>query len=78
MADKEKCSKCNGRGRVLVPGPGGFALAERDALLVALKNIVWKLNRDESPSGQGDDCVPAKIDRNDAVIRAAAEIISQI
>ena len=46
-------------------------------MLEALGQILWKLERDESMSGNGGDCVPAKIDRNDAVISAARAIIAK-
>ena len=40
----------------------------------ALENIIWKLNRNEMV---GDNCQPAKIDRDDVVIREAQKAIEK-
>jgi hypothetical protein len=41
----------------------------------ALRQIVWKLNRDEA-SSEDETNHPAKIDRNDAVIKMAVEALA--
>ena len=43
----------------------------------ALENIIWKLARNESPTGDAEDSRPARIDRNDAVIRQAVELLEK-
>lgn len=53
---------------------------QRDARIMreSLENILWKVYRDESPNGSGNDCIPAEINRNDACIRQAQEIIDAL
>ena len=43
----------------------------------ALEAIVWKLTRNESPTGEKADSRPARIDRNDVVIRQAIELLER-
>ena len=38
----------------------------------ALQSIIWKLERNEM---DGDDCIPARIDRRDVVIRQAVDVL---
>lgn len=40
-------------------------------LMSAICRIIWKLDRDESVDGTKAKSIPAKIDRNDIVIRNA-------
>lgn len=49
--------------------------ADRNDLLEAAQQIVWKLNHNHSVKGDGSDCKPAKIDRNDATVRALINAI---
>lgn len=53
------------------------AVNSHEALLNAVKNVVWKLSHDHSASGKGDDCKPATINRNDAVVELCREAIKQ-
>ena len=42
---------------------------QRDDLLTAARQIVWKLSHNHSPSGKGNDCVPGRIDRRDITVK---------
>ena len=50
-------------------------IATAPTLLAALQNILWKLDRNEVKGGD-TATLPAMIDRNDAVIRDARELIN--
>jgi len=55
----------------------GIDPASVPALIAAALGVVWKLNRTVSPSGKGGDCVPARIDINDATVRELQAAISK-
>ena len=52
-------------------------IASAPAILEALQQIAWKLERKTSAAGKGGDCEWAKIDRNDAVMGIARAAIAQ-
>ena len=44
-------------------------------LLEACRQIIWKLSHNHSPSGNGDDCHPATITRDDISVKMAASAL---
>lgn len=52
--------------------------AKIDRLAGAINLILWKLDRDESSDSRGIVFQPAKIDRNDVVIRKARDVMRDL
>lgn len=52
-----------------------MAKLKQEKLLEACENVIWKLNRNEMI---GNECVPAKIDRNDIVVKDLVEVVQAV
>jgi len=48
----------------------------RQQLIEATKQLLWKLSHNTSPSGNGGDCRPGTVDRNDATIRILGQALN--
>ena len=55
---------------------GGQLTAVPD-LLAAAEQVIWKLSGTFSPRGDGSDCIPATVDRNDATVKMLAAAIAR-
>lgn len=52
-------------------------IAASPDLLEAARQVLWKLSHNFSASGNGDDCRPGTVDRNDATVEMLARAIAK-